>query len=215
MMGAAIMVVLALLGAFAWWRFQFFHRRPTRTMPPGDALLAAADGRILYVEDVSLDGAPANAYHERVQSAFGVRGDWTVVATYLSIFDAHFVRAPVGGRVKFHHMLPVGRNASMGASFLFAALRRPLPVGHRGYLEKNEFLGVSFDDGPPVLLVLMADWWIDQIVPIVSAGERVARGQVIGKIQMGSQVDLWVPSGALGTPPTIGDPMRAGETTLS
>jgi hypothetical protein len=38
---------------------------------------------------------------------------------------------------------------------------------------------------------------------------------VIGKIQMGSQVDLWVPSGSLGTPPKVGDPTRAGETTLS
>lgn len=212
---SAAMVMLALLTAFAWWRFQFFHRNPPRVIPPGNELLAAADGRILYVEDVSLDGATANAYHERVRSAFGVSGNWTVVATYLSIFDAHFVRAPVGGRVNFHHMLPVGKNASMGESFLFAALRRPLPVGHRGYLEKNEFLGISFEDGPPVLLVLMADWWIDQIVTMVSAGENVTRGQVIGKIQMGSQVDLWVPSGSLGTPPTVGDVTVAGETALN
>ncbi len=215
MMVSAMVVALALFAAFAWWRFHFFHRQPARAIPPGDELLAAADGRILYVEDVSLEGAPANAYHERVRSTFGVSGDWTVVATYLSIFDAHFVRAPVGGTVKFHHMLPVGKNASMGQSFLFAALRRPLPVGRRGYLEKNEFLGVSFEDGPPVLLVLMADWWIDQIVTIVSAGERVARGEVIGKIQMGSQVDLWVPAGSLGTPLKVGDVTRAGETTLS
>ncbi|MDQ6718453.1 MAG: phosphatidylserine decarboxylase [Gemmatimonadota bacterium] len=212
MIAAALLVVLALVAAFAWWRFQFFHRNPARVIPAGEELLASADGRILYVEDVSLGGAPANAYHQRVESAFAVDGDWTVVATYLSIFDAHFVRAPVGGRVKFHHMAPVGNNASMGESFLFAALRRPLPVGRRGYLEKNEFLGVSFEGGPKVLMVLMADWWIDQIVTMVGDGDVVARGQVIGKIQMGSQVDLWVPKGSLHSPLSVGDVTRAGET---
>lgn len=208
------LLALALAAAFGWWRFQFFHRNPARSIPPGDEPLAPADGRILFTEDVSLDGSPANVYHQRVKSAFGIEGNWTVVATYLSIFDAHFVRAPVAGRIRLRHMSPVGDNASMGGSFLFAALRRPLPMGRRGYLAKNEFLGVSIEADAPVHLVLMADWWIDQIVTLVTDGELVARGQLIGKIQMGSQVDLWAPAGFLGSPPRIGEAVRAGETII-
>ena len=213
-MVAIVIALLALVVAFAWWRFQFFHRNPARAIPKQQGLLSPADGRILFVEDVTLGGSTASAYHQRVKAAFGIAGEWTVVATYLSIFDAHFVRAPVGGRVSFHHMAPIGGNASMGGSFLFAALRRPLPVGRRGYLEKNEFLGVSIEGGAPVHLVLMADWWIDQIITLVDDGELVARGQVIGKIQMGSQVDLWVPAGSLRSAPNVGDAVRAGETIL-
>jgi phosphatidylserine decarboxylase len=60
----------------------------------------------------------------------------------------------------------------------------------------------------------MADWWIDQILTFVDDGEIVTRGQVIGKIQMGSQVDLWIPAGTLTRPPAAGEAVRAGETTL-
>ena len=214
MIDVVAVVLLALVTAFAWWRFHFFHRNPARGVPPGEDLLSPADGRILYVENVTFGESLANAYHQRVQSAFGLTGEWRVVATYLSIFDAHFVRAPISGAIRFHHMEPVGDNASMGGSFLFAALRRPLPVGRRGYLEKNEFLGVSIDGRVPVHLVLMADWWIDQIITLVDDGDQVERGQVIGKIQMGSQVDLWVPAGALRVPPAISDEVRAGMTEM-
>jgi phosphatidylserine decarboxylase len=207
--------VLALLAAFACWRFYFFHRNPVRVPPPGDGPVCPADGRILYVEDALLAPGTDNPYHRRVQSAFAVEGAWTVVATYLSIFDVHYVRAPVAGRVRLVHVQAVTDNASMGGSFLYAALRRPLPLGRRGYTEKNEFLGVSIDaPGVRILLVLMADWWIDQIVALVDDGASVERGQLIGKIQMGSQVDLWTATGALVLRVSDGQAVRAGETLL-
>jgi len=213
-------VLAALLLAFVWWRFHFFHRNPTRVIPPGRGVLAPADGRVLYCEEVDLDrGAALQPYHQRVQEAFAATGPWTVVATYLSIFDVHVVRAPVAGRVRLRQIAPIGANQSMGASFLYSALRRPLPVGKRGYADKNEFLGVELlapgDSAPRLLLVLMADWWIDQIVAYVSDGAEVERGQVIAKIQMGSQVDLWATAGSLSVLEQRGDRVKAGETVLA
>ncbi|HEX4685043.1 MAG TPA: phosphatidylserine decarboxylase, partial [Gemmatimonadaceae bacterium] len=201
--------------AFAWWRFRFFHRNPERRAPSGADPLCPADGRIIYVDDVELTPDAANPYHERVRAAFAVEGQWTVVATYLSIFDVHFVRSPIAGRVRLHHIAPVASNRSMGGSFLYAALRRPLPLGRRDYTGKNEFLGVSIEgDGLRILLVLMADWWIDQIVTLIGDGETVQRGQLLGKIQMGSQVDLWAPAGQLAAILEPGVAVRAGETVI-
>lgn len=214
-MALAVALATALPAAFAWWRFQFFHRNPARIPPPGTAPVCPADGRILYVEDVELTAGGSNPYHARVREAFAVGGHWTVVATYLSIFDVHFVRSPIAGRVRLHHVAPISTNRSMGGSFVYAALRRPLPLGRRDYTEKNEFLGVSVEgDGLRILLVLMADWWIDQIVALVADGETVQRGQLLGKIQMGSQVDLWAPAGQLVGIPGTATAVRAGETVL-
>jgi phosphatidylserine decarboxylase len=211
----ALALAAALVTAFTWWRFHFFHRNPPRIPPPGEDVLCPADGRIIYVEDVDLTADPWNPYHQRVRAAFSVDGRWTVVATYLSIFDVHFVRSPIAGRVRLHHVAPVSKNLSMGGSFVYAALRRPLPLGRRDYTQKNEFLGVSVEgDGLRILLVLMADWWIDQIVTLVEDGEHVERGQLLGKIQMGSQVDLWVRAGELTGIPGPSVAVRAGETVI-
>lgn len=182
-------------------------------MPPGSEPVCAADGRIVYIEPVGFPVA-ANAYHQRVGEVFDLSGAWTVIATYLGIFDVHVVRAPIAGRVRLHHIAPIGDNTSMGRSFIYAALRRPLPTGQRGYLDKNEFLGVDIEGDGRVLVVLMADWWIDQIAPFIEDGAWVQRGQAIGKILMGSQVDVWVPQGSIDPTPGTGDRVKAGEMVL-
>jgi len=211
----ALGLLAALVIAFGWWRFRYFHRDPTRVIPVGADPVCPADGRILYLDDIELHADAPDAYHRRVQAAFGVEGRWTVIATYLGIFDVHGVRAPIAGTVRLHHIEPIGDNASMGGSFVWAALRRPLPIGKRGYLHKNEFLGVEIAGDQRILLVLMADWWIDQIVPLVDDGARVERGQVIGKIQMGSQVDLWAPAGQLAPVRQVGERVSAGDTVIA
>jgi phosphatidylserine decarboxylase len=212
----AVALVAALVVAFAWWRFAFFHRNPDRVIAAGDDPVCPADGKIVYIEELELGPQVASPYHRRVAEAFGVAGPHAVIATYLGIFDVHVVRAPIAGTVRLRHLGPVGATVSMGGSFIQAALRRPLPVGQRGYLDKNEFLGVELaGEGLTLLLVLMADWWIDQIIPLVEDGAVVTRGQVIGKIQMGSQVDLFAPAGALLPACSIGDRVRAGEAVIA
>jgi phosphatidylserine decarboxylase len=204
----------ALIVGFAWWRFHYFHRNPSRVVPAGFDPVSPADGRIVYVEPVVFPDR-SNEYHRRIASAFGVDGRWSVIATYLGIFDVHFVRAPVAGTVRLRRIDPIGGNASMGRSFFYSALRRPLPVGERGYLDKNEFVGVDISGDERILVVLMADWWIDQITTFVTDGARVERGQVIGRILMGSQVDLWVREGRIVPRLAAGHRVYAGETVIA
>jgi phosphatidylserine decarboxylase precursor-related protein len=207
----AFVCTTALVVLFGWWRFHFFHRNPPRAIAPGNDPLCPADGRILYAEEIELSRGTGSGYHRRVQEAFAAEGRWTVIATYLGILDVHFVRAPIAGTVRIRHMEPLAANQSMGLSFVFAAVRRPLPIGKRGYLDKNEFLGVEIVGDARFLVVLMADWWIDQIIMLVHEGQHVERGQLIGKIQMGSQVDVWGPAGHFVPVRTVGERVRAGE----
>lgn len=90
--------VPALAGGFLGWRgwwgaaglllglaafVLFFFRDPERRPPqvPG-AILAPADGRVLAVEEIALDGVPH-----------------TQVSIFLSIFDVHVNRAPIAGTI--------------------------------------------------------------------------------------------------------------------
>lgn len=83
-----------LLGWQGWWPAAgpllglagfvlFFFRDPERTPPsvPG-AILAPADGRVLAVEETTLEGVPH-----------------TQVSIFLSIFDVHVNRAPIAGTI--------------------------------------------------------------------------------------------------------------------
>jgi len=68
----------------------FFFRDPERAAPsvPG-AILAPADGKVLAVEEVILDG------QAQIQ-----------VSIFLSIFDVHVNRAPIAGRIEAVHYRP-------------------------------------------------------------------------------------------------------------
>lgn len=216
-----IALCVLLVVVWAWWRFVYFHRNPDRICPPGDDLVCPADGRIIYSEVVDF-GAPLSglrpsgtpAYFDRVRSTWNLSGDWSVIATYLSIFDVHFVRSPLSGRVRYRNIPVVGRNLSMEWPMVSAILKRPLPLGRRGYCDKNEILCVSIEGDIPVVLVLMADWWIRQIETFVPEGGWIERGQVLAHIRMGSQVDVWIPSERATFARSHFDTVLAGETIL-
>ncbi len=60
-----------------------FFRNPERELPPGDRnLIAPADGKVMWVDEIERDG--------RKVLRIGI---------FLSIFDVHVNRAPVSGRV--------------------------------------------------------------------------------------------------------------------
>jgi phosphatidylserine decarboxylase len=211
----AALAAMPLLAVFAWWRFYFFHRNPPRAIAPGSDPVAPADGRIVYVEAIDLGAAAPGGYHRRVADSMDAAGHWNLIAIYLGILDVHVVRAPIAGTIRVRRIDPATRNVSMGVSFIYAALRRPLPIGHRGYLAKNECVVVEITGTIRLLVVLMADWWIDQVVMLAADGARVERGDVIGRIRMGSQVDVWGLAGDLVTRPAIGDRVRAGEMVIA
>ncbi len=50
-----ILVGLALLlsfGAFLFWRYIWFFRNPSRSIPPGQNIVSPADGTVVYVKQV-------------------------------------------------------------------------------------------------------------------------------------------------------------------
>ena len=76
----------AAWGAPAWFLAAFvlyFFRDPERTVPSGDVIVSPADGKVVDVRQVDLDGRKA----------------WKV-SIFLSLFDVHVNRAPVAGTIR-------------------------------------------------------------------------------------------------------------------
>jgi phosphatidylserine decarboxylase len=163
----------------------WFLRDPERQPPANPrAILAPADGQVLVVERAT---APA----------FVAGPAWRIV-TFLSIWDVHVQRAPGSGRV--------GLSESQVGGFAPAfAARAAKNHGHQ--------LGLETPCGR-VLVLRTAGLLARRVTTTVALGQQVQAGERIGRILLGSRVELFVPAKVVvGVRP--GDRVRAGETVLA
>ena len=194
--GLATLVLFALvpplgwLGAVATAYCAYFFRDPPRVTPTRTGLVVSgADGKITAV------GAAVPQRELQLGSE-----PLTRVSVFLSVFDVHIVRAPIGGRI-------VGSAYTPGA-FLNAELDKSS--------EENErhALVVEAPDGETVGIVLIAGLIARRIVTFVGEGSSVARGERIGLIRFGSRVDVYLPKGAK-LRAEAGQTAIGGETVLA
>lgn len=164
----------------------YFFRDPERRPPQDPHLVVApADGRVMSVGPAEGEGF--------------MDGAATRVSIFLSIFDVHVQRAPLGGRV--------GRYARRPGRFV-AAWREEAGRGNA-----RASLGIDTGSGP-VLVRQIAGLVARRIATYPREGDAVARGDRIGLIRFGSRVDLFLPA---QWPVAVrrGDRVRGGETPVA
>jgi phosphatidylserine decarboxylase len=174
--------VLLALGAFTG----FFFRDPERDVPQAPGLVVSpADGKVVRV-------VPAPAGHP-------LGPDATQISIFLSIFDVHINRAPIGGvieKVEYHagEFLPAFDDK--------ASLR-------------NEQNAVTVRDGDTrVEFKQIAGLIARRIVFRKRVDEGVGRGERVGLIKFGSRVDLVVP-GSFDVRTKPGERVRGGVSVLA
>jgi phosphatidylserine decarboxylase len=164
-----------------------FFRNPRRRYDgPADAVLAAADGRVLRVETVADEEVGEGTYHR--------------VVTFLSVFDVHVQRSPVGGET----VVSRRRSGRKVAAFRAQA----------GVVNEQHLSVFRLPDGGRVGVRQIAGLVARRVVCYLEAGQAVERGEVMGLIKFGSRVDLLVPAGyrLLVAP---GDRLRTGATAVA
>ena len=206
-----IVAGLALVAAlFAWetiaWPLGFlslgvlaFFRDPERVVPQGDkCIVAPADGLVSLISTVvppaQLQGADQNG-QEGLPPGEVIR-----VSIFMSVFDVHINRAPVGGTIS--------RLAYIPGKFLNADLDKASEENERQHIL------VTRPDGVQIGFTQIAGLVARRIVPFVQTGDMVAAGQRVGLIRFGSRVDVYLPA---GTAPKVilGQKVVAGETVLA
>lgn len=186
-------MLLASVGVFA------FFRDPERVVPQADNLiLSPADG---IVTQISLVEPPFELQIDDGSGHAGLpAGPVTRVSIFISVFDVHINRTPVGGTVRRVVYIP-GR-------FLSAELDKASEENERQHIlvERTDGLKLGFTQ--------IAGLVARRIVPFVKPGDILAKGQRVGLIRFGSRVDVYLPA---GTDPAvmIGQTVIAGETVLA
>lgn len=185
-----------------------FYRDPERT-PPSDprAIVSPADGTVIYVRRVPAGGVlrsekrGAQLVLEELQGSRLAAQELWQIGISMVFTDVHVNRAPIAGKVTMARHQP-GR---------FLSLRLPEAVN------LNERQTLVLDNGRFALaLVQIASRLVRRIEAYVREGQTVERGQRIGMIKFGSQVDVFLP---VEVAPELrvreGDALVAGESVLA
>ncbi len=148
-----VTLALLLLGAAV----AFFFRDPERTIPDDRrAIVSPADGKIIRLEP---------------------RGDHVAVSIFLSVFDVHVTRAPIGGVITEEKYRPG---------------RFRVAYDERASVE-NEQLAITIAGEHELSFSLIAGIVARRIRFWKKEGQRVGKGDRIGLIRFGSRVDIVLP----------------------
>ncbi|MBW8783824.1 MAG: phosphatidylserine decarboxylase [Novosphingobium sp.] len=186
-LGALVLCILA------------FFRDPQRVTPQSDrAIVSPADGLVTLIQQVP---PPRELSVDDGSGAVALGTESvTRVSIFMSVFDVHINRAPIGGTVRRVVYIP--------GKFLNADLDKAS--------EENERQHLLIDRGDGLLIgfTQIAGLIARRIVPFVKPGDILAAGQRVGLIRFGSRVDVYLPQ---GTSPKVllGQKVIAGETILA
>jgi phosphatidylserine decarboxylase len=168
----------------------YFFRDPWRVTPQREGLLVSpADGIVTSVE-TALPPAELEMGDEAV----------TRIGIFLSLFDVHVNRAPIGGRIA---ALRYTKGRFIDAS-----------KDEAGRYNERMAIRVAPPTGPEIAFVQVAGLVARRIVCDLREGQRVATGQRIGIIRFGSRVDIYCPPPYV-TMVVAGQRMVGGETIIA
>ena len=158
-------VLPILLAAFFLW----FFRDPKRAIPTGDGLIVSpGDGLVTETASITTPEGPRQR-----------------ISIFLSVFDVHVNRAPIGGTVR--------RVVYQKGQYLNAM--------NPASAERNEqcaitLRGESEDAGLEITFKQIAGLLARRIVCRCSEGQTLKRGERMGLIKFGSRVDVLLPASA-------------------
>jgi phosphatidylserine decarboxylase len=156
----------------------FFFRNPPRTIPADPRIIVSpADGKVVRIERT---------------------GNVTQMSIFLSLFNVHVNRSPIGGRIEAVDYRP----GKFMAAFNPAASR------------ENERNIVMVSDGRiRIVFTQIAGIAARRIVFWKKAGDQVAKGELVGLIRFGSRLDVLFPAGTEATV-NVGDRVKGGSSPI-
>jgi phosphatidylserine decarboxylase len=189
---AVALLLHMLVGAWLWSLvplllavfFLWFFRDPARAVPHGEGLVVSpADGKVTEVLRVTTP-----------------EGESLRLSIFLSVFDVHVNRSPVGGLL---------REVQYRKGEFLNALN---PAS----AERNEqnLAVIEADEGYTVSFKQIAGLLARRIVFNPASGARLERGQRIGMIKFGSRVDVLLPGNAQ-LQVKRGDRVKGGSSILA
>lgn len=198
-----IFLVIPLAFLFFWK--VYFLRNPDRDIPlDKDIILAPADGKIIEIHEYTKSEVALLKGDKRYRGLIktiteDVSPHGYLVSIFMSPLDVHMNRAPIGGKV-------VSIKHSDGKFLAVNSFESGLVNEKTEIVIKNKNISVK--------MIQIAGFLARRVVTHVKPGEDVNMGQIVGLINLGSQVTLVLPN-TVKLKVSKGDRVVAGETTIA
>ena len=174
-----LVIVTVLLFAFGWKSTAlvslvltlfvlFFFRDPERTVPEGKGMVVSpADGKVIVIKDI----------YEPVY----LKQEVKQISIFLSVFNVHVNRAPIGGAVEVVKYNP--------GKFHVASV-------DKASLDNEQTSMVIAAGKDKILVKQIAGLIARRIVCYARPGDTIKTGERYGLIRFGSRVDIFLPKTA-------------------
>ena len=144
----------------------YFFRDPDRNLPDNpNVIVAPADGKVILMEEID--------------EPLFIGGKGTQISIFLSLFDVHVNRLPVGGTVDYVKYHP--------GQYLVAWHEKASELN-----ERADF-GVTHPSGTKVFFRQITGLVARRIVYRIEEGDTVETGKRFGIMKFGSRMDIVVP----------------------
>ncbi len=176
-------IVAVVLGLY----MLYFFRDPPRQAPADPALIVAgADGTVMSVVEI--------------QEPNFLKTNAVRVSIFLSLFDVHVNRAPIGGTVEFAQYFPGER--------YFTFLEKSSEYNQHSTI-------VIRGEGTACLVHQIVGPVARRVVYWLKTGQKLQKGDSIGMMKFGSRLDMVFPKDDVEVVVSKGMKVRAGETVVA
>lgn len=205
----SIAITLTIIAAIVYYlRHIYFFRDPERISPANpDYLYSPCDGLVVYVKKVIKGEIFSEKLGEKIRieeisgsengEEINIDEGW-LVGIYMSPLDVHFNYAPQKSRVKKVFYKTAKVNYPMVDFWEYIKmtyLKRAVDNFSKKFHLENERNTIVLDVfGQDVVLIEIADKFVNKIDCFVKPGDHLQAGQKISFIRRGSQVDILVSS---------------------
>jgi phosphatidylserine decarboxylase len=177
------LIVLSLFIALFFYRF---FRNPHREIP-GDVndIVSGADGRVIYIKELEANQIPVSVKKLRIANVSEItktdilKQPCYLIGIAMTLWDVHMNRAPIDGKII---LVKHTEGTAIGLNTPVSTIQN----------ERNTVV-IQREDGVMAGIVQIAARWVDRCIVSMKEGDVVKRGQIIGKIRWGSQLDMIIP----------------------
>ena len=180
-----------------------FYRDPKRKISQGSNIVSPADGKIIRILKVKNNKIKINkGFFGKIETLTkDIAKECYIISIFMSPFDVHVNRASIDGQVE-------SIKHEKGKCFAAFNFEKSLMNEKNEIIIKNKKIG-------KIKLIQIAGFFARRIKCTIQKDERVNKWQRIGKIVLGSQVTLILPSKKIKLKIKNKQKVTAGKTIIA